>query len=801
MEYTLIQNADIGLIYYGVYHTGAELIDNSDMLCRVRRNYFQSGRRQKNKQMDTSYGQSVRYSYSIEPGKPLKWKKMTGTIQTERVIITNTGYYVESYDLDRKPFKRAYFTNEHRWTLTEYYSPLEKRTPYMTLTPSSDGNKPVIVKKTSSGSVEILYPFESGLDKSMTDQLNQLAGEPAVFCRTSSGNYYYCSYEEASKRTEVMNQMLEKEKQGDAPQPTETEVVPAFEVNTAALEETDMSEKENTESAEIQMTEPQLPMSSENAAEGDIAADLTSPPPAQEPGKGSETLSEESSSVQAEIEDNENMPDLSAESFSEETPDYNPDRSLCPFLKDCPYEFMNKMIIDSNGKQYFYFGDADEDKRNGFGRTAMSNGRTAYEGEYKDDKRDGIGIYYYRTGKLCYAGSWQQNKRSGLGVAFSSTDGSAFIGKWDNNESVGIGASFDKDGNLVYLGRTSEGKRDGTGITYSSEKETFFVGKYKNGEFLGVGTQFDMDGNMLYTGGYRGGVRIGKGTSYYIDGTVCYRGEWRNNAYNGEGTLYLPDGTIVKGEFKNGKANGQCTLTDREGRIIYTGTYANDLYNGMGRMYSEDGSYAEGRFVDGEPTGIFNEYDSKNSLIYCGEWNDMRRSGKGIEYSDGEKLYDGEFNNSLYEGRGKQYHNGELVYEGEFVHGVRCGSGVSYENGEISYIGMWKDGKCSGCGIVYEDGEPKYAGCFAEGMKEGRINVLSGDKVIRSCLYKNDELTYMCEYTQDGLLLYSGSMRNDTRSGMGCLLNISCEKEFEGIFKNGVPDKPMRVLEKEPPIT
>ncbi len=784
MEYTLIQNADIGLVYYGVYNTNAELIDSSDMLCKVRRNYFESGRRQKNRYNDSSYGQSVKCSFSIEAGKPLKWKKMTGNIQTERAIITDKGYYVESLDLDKKPYKKAYFDNEHNWTMTEYYSSFDKRTPYLTLTPSSDGNKPVIVKKTSKGEIEILYPFECALDKAMTEKLNIIAGEPEIFCRTGSGNFYFCGYSESVERKETMNKLIERESADYIPLPEDSNIVPAFEVNTDALSEADIPEKDHSENAETQslITAENTAISDVNSAEDESVEHEAEKKPVIVPG---------------ETADNENMPDLSAENFSEETPDYNPDRSMCSFFKDCPYEFINKMIIESDGKQYYYIGDTDDDKRSGFGRTAMSNGRTAYEGGYKNDSRDGVGVYYYRTGKLCYAGSWKENKRSGLGVAFSSADGSAFIGKWENNESVGIGASFDKNGDLVYLGRTTEGKRDGVGITYSSEKETFFVGKYKNGEFSGEGTQFDMKGNMLYTGGYRGGVRIGTGVSYNTDGSVCYRGEWRNNLYNGEGILSLPDGTKINGEFKSGKASGQCTLTDKEGRVIYKGTYANDLYNGMGRLFSEDGGYAEGRFVDGEPTGIFNEYNADNELVYCGEWNDMRRSGKGIEYRSGEKVYEGEFRDSKYSGNGREFENGELIYEGEFVHGVRCGSGISYKNGDICYIGMWKDNTYNGCGILYSDGEPRYAGQFTDGVREGRINEISSGRVLRSCIYKNDELVYMNEYSNDGLLIYSGSMRNDTRSGMGCLMNESCEKEFEGIFKNGLPDKPMRVLVKE----
>ena len=812
MDYSLIQNADKDLIYYGVYNTEAELLDGSDLLCAVRKSFFESGKRQKNRSSFNFYGEIYRSAYTMEENKPLKWKKLIGSKQSEKTVVSDNGYFVETLDLDRKPVKRTYYDNHHIWISTEYFSPTDRRIPTISLKPSTDGNKPVIIRRKSDGQTDILYPFEQVVEKALTDKLNIIDGEPQIFCRTSSGSFYFCTHSESEKRSEALKKLLEKEEDTDIEQNTGEEIIPAFEVNADALNEApavlEITEEniaaasdveEVTEEAEIVQEEDEENISSEPAEETVDEDEVTeTEESAISEHEPTELIPETFSpaAVPGETEDSDNVPDLSAESFSDETPEYIPNRPICAFMQDCPYEYINKMIIDSGGKQYYYFGDIADDKRSGNGRTAMSDGKTAYEGSYKDDKRDGFGVYYFKSGKLCYAGSWKQNRREGLGIAFSPSDGSAFIGKWQDNNSIGIGASFDKDGNLVYLGKTEDGKRSGTGITYSPEKDTFFVGKYKDGEFLGTGTQFDSDGNILYVGGYRGGIRTGKGTSYHADGTVCYRGEWKNNRYHGEGILYLSEGGTISGTFRNGRADGKCTLTDSSGRVIYTGSFANDIYNGTGRLFSEDGSYVEGRFVDGEPTGIFNEYDSEKQLVYCGEWNDMHRSGKGIEYKDGEKLYEGEFKNSLYDGDGKLYSEGRLIYSGGFVGGNKTAYGVEYNGSDIRYIGMWKDGLYSGCGILYDDGLPRYTGCFENGRREGRINEISEKSIIRKCVYKNDELIYMCEYSPNGLLLYYGNVKDGLRNGMGSLFNENCEKEFEGIFKNGEPEKTMQVFYK-----
>lgn len=775
MDYKLVQKADKELIYYGIYNTELEVQDGGDILCTVRKRYFETGKRQKNRSTFNILGELYRSSYNMEEGKPLKWKKLIGNQLAERVVVSNDGYFVESSDRERHPYKRAYYDNFHNLLRVEFYSYADRRNPICTVIPSSDGERSVLVRK-NDGMTDVLYPFEHVLDKELTQKLNIISGEPQIFCRTNSGSYYFCNEQEAVARQQALEKMLEREEADNMTDIAQEQVEPSFEVNTAAL---DMPEEKTTERPQTPITETVHP-------------ERTEP---DEPIKEETVSAEPAEEVIAEEQDIQ--PDLSIEAFADDTSEFAVQKAPCAFMEECPYENVDKLIIESGGRQYFYFGDIIDDKRSGSGRTAMYDGRTAYEGGYKDDKRDGFGVYYFKSGKLCYAGSWKQNRREGLGIAFSPNDGSAFIGRWHDNASVGIGASFDRDGRPVYFGKTKDGKRDGAGITYSAERDTFFVGKYKDGEFLGTGTQFDSEGNMLYVGGYRGNVRQGEGLSYNGDGSVCYKGEWKNNLYHGEGTLYLEDGCILKGTFRNGKAEGNCRLTDGLGRIIYSGSFANDMYNGTGRLFAEDGGYVEGRFVDGEPTGIFNEYDRDKQLIYCGEWTDMHRSGKGIEYKNGVKVYDGSFVNSVYEGSGKLYRDGQLIYSGGFTGGIRNGLGTEYNGDEVVYFGIWENNSYNGSGILYEGGIPRYAGSFENGKRQGRVNEIYNGKVKRKCIYRDDVLTYMCEYSEDGTIIYFGNVTDGKKSGMGCLYNDFCEKEFEGIFRNDVPEKPMQVFFKE----
>ena len=789
MDYNLIRNTDRELRYYGIYNTCLETTEG-DILCSVRRKYFETGEKQKNRSTFNIMGEVYRCTYNMEQGKPLKWKKLAGNKQSERLGIGAEGYFVETLNKDKRVYKRTYYDNDHNLLSVEFYN---GNSIMCTVTPSTDGEHPVLVIKKNSVT-EVLYPFEQVFDKELTERLNTAAGEPQIFCATSAGNMYFCTYEDCLKRKSALDKLLSSSEEEEA----DEEIVSDFEINSEKLDEKDIAPEDEllSPSDEPDTAVPVKPFDRMEEPEPVVKFDDIS----DEDEVLADNIKEEENAE--EIKESDELPsdekDIEVAPFTDDESEFALRKSPCPFTDSCPYEDVDKLVIESAGQRYFYFGDISDDKRSGFGRTAMSDGRTAYEGGYRDDKREGTGVYYFKSGKLCYAGSWKQNKRDGLGVAFSPDDGSAFIGKWSDNSCVGIGASFDKNGRLVYVGKTSDGKRSGAGVTYNAEMDTFFIGKYKDGEFLGTGTQFDSDGNMLYVGGYFNRMRTGIGTSYNYDGSVHYKGEWKNNLFHGDGILYLEDGCILRGSFREGKAYGKCRLTDGIGRVVYIGSFANDMYNGTGRLFSDDGGYVEGRFVDGEPTGIFNEYDRDRNLVYCGEWNDMRRSGKGIEYKNGEKIYDGCFENSVYKGTGKLYENGALVYSGEFVNGIRCGIGSSYKGEELEYFGEWKDNNYNGSGILYDGGIARFVGHFSDGKRTGRVNEMYNGRLFRACIFENDKMTYMCEFAEDGTLRYFGNTVDGNRNGMGCSLNEYSEKEFEGIFKNGVPEKPMQVFYYEP---
>ncbi len=89
------------------------------------------------------------------------------------------------------------------------------------------------------------------------------------------------------------------------------------------------------------------------------------------------------------------------------------------------------------------------------------------------------------------------------------------------------------------------------------------------------------------------------------------------------------------GEFKNGKPNGQGTLTFANGNK-YVGEFKDDKYNGPGTYTFANGNKYVGEFKDdkanGQGTYFFLADDQWKGDKYVGEWKDGKYNGQGIMF-------------------------------------------------------------------------------------------------------------------------------------------------------------------------
>lgn len=690
----------------------AELLLQDDVLQGIRGQFFATGKRQKNKITREFCNIISYYSYLLEQGKSLKWKRMVSGKLLERSCVNADGSYdVLVMDEFANLRKRISFDGQHNWCGLEYYGGLSK--PLLVL---SFQNGVLVMTRFDEFSAEVtvceLHEFDVRLENYGAEAFSSKF--ITAVCCTDRGYVTYSTPEQIKAIQEL------KKREGDG-----------FLMETLPVTAVGQDEETNDR--------------------GGITG------------------------------------------YSGCTDDQYDECVLSAV--GCPYKGNFKKVIKTDkDEKYFYFGEADGLKRQGYGITATSEGVPVYAGDYMADKRDGFGVYYYDTGEVCYMGHFEGNKRCRAGVSLSKDHGLLHVGSWSDDRPVGISSVFDDNGNLIFAGKLDNGVKTGPGFTYDNKTGRLFVAVFENDVYTGNGTLFDEAGRVSYTGGVLEFMKEGLGVEYNPDGSVRYRGNFAEDKYDGAGVLFFDDGSRVEGNFVNGKTQGVAREYDAKGFKLYEGAIVDGKYHGDGVKYLGHGGYIQGDFDGGQVTGVFSQFDADGALVYCGEFVDALYCGKGSLYADGCKLYEGEFKVGKYEGLGSLYFGDECVYKGEFLAGIRHGFGECYCEAVLQYVGYFSADMYSGLGMLYENGVLKFVGSFMNGQKHGRINEICDGAVIRECVFENDDLKYVREFQFPKMnLLYDGNVIAGERGGMGCEFSPFGEKKAEGIFAAGQLVNSMKV--------
>ena len=178
--------------------------------------------------------------------------------------------------------------------------------------------------------------------------------------------------------------------------------------------------------------------------------------------------------------------------------------------------------------------------------------------------------------------------------------GGKYVGEWKDGVYNRQGTYTFPDG-AIYIGEYKDGKWNGQG-SYTSGRGIKYVGEWQDGRRSGQGTWTTL-GGLKYVGEYKYDERNGLGTSYASDGTIVSQGIWAEGKFvrsapvqqvsvtspivatatelpitsssnlpacqgretaswsNCVGSNASSDGGSYVGEWKDGKRNGQGTIT------------------------------------------------------------------------------------------------------------------------------------------------------------------------------------------------------------------------------------------------
>ena len=145
----------------------------------------------------------------------------------------------------------------------------------------------------------------------------------------------------------------------------------------------------------------------------------------------------------------------------------------------------------------------------------------------------------------------------------------------------------DKDGDYMYYGEIS--KYDGTSqcgkgirVWLEGDSPAILIGWFRNGVFTGHGRNIFEKSLLYYEGDFYNFKFHGQGTFKHID-NESYTGQFRSGQQHGFGEQRFNDGRIYTGEFKDGKIHGK-------GKMEYTI-----------EQYRREGEWKNGR-MEGEQT-------------------------------------------------------------------------------------------------------------------------------------------------------------------------------------------------------
>lgn len=190
---------------------------------------------------------------------------------------------------------------------------------------------------------------------------------------------------------------------------------------------------------------------------------------------------------------------------------------------------------------------------------------------------------------------------------------------------------------------------------------------------------------------------------------------FRHNKYMGESKM------------KNGKPQGEGTITYARGGDVYIGLVKDGKPDGFGKMTTEFGDSYEGEWSYGQKNG-FGKYTSVHGNVYEGGWSKGSEHGKGKMMWESGMVYEGDYYKGRQHGHGNMTTN-FYVYEGSFVHGKMQGVGemrFKDRDGEV-VKGSWMNDSLRNGKVLYPDGD-EYVGELQDGFPhgQGKLTTASG---------------------------------------------------------------------------
>ena len=770
-----ISNDFSNLTYYAVYfskYDGNLLCQ--DLLSELRRDFFYNGQRLKNKVVREIDGVSYRYSYVLEKGVPLKWKKMAGYKLLEHSEANTDGsYQVITQDYSKNVSKITYYGTDHAWKKTEFFSP-GKKAPAAVLTPSGE-NSVLTMKEYDEKREEIQYAlFSCEIPRNITELnlLNSSAGVPSFFAQTNAGDFYYCKQEDVTRRNTVLEAIRSSNKQVVfTPERPQTEDMQAdraggFRVNPMAFDASDCGEEKESTPIPQPIAEDTKENDSYSWGAGSEHLEKYVLEEDAPEDKLAGTLPEEETPA-VQVEDDICQEDALHAEEQEEQPQAEEvvsSEALQPVIQEEP---------GTDAEEAYEYANICTDLPQDTAQSADLESMRLSPEERQRVRRYNVivkpiskNIYVgtdYAAGSLGEAGnSLQSETEESPAQAPDEPEQEPLDTSADAGQDFSDDCKYQCNGVMNGCPYQAQGKMV---IRVSPQESYYYFGNVTDGLREGQGRTTLQSGATAYEGGYVSDMRDGFGTYYYKTGKLCYVGKWKANKRHGTGVSFRPnDGTIHVGCWDEDIPVGMGSRFDKNGNLLFAGRWENGQRQGAGVTYhAQDGRIFVGQWVNDVLCGKGTEFDAQGNLLYTGGWENCMRNGFGTEYNEqGEVTYSGNWSKNMYDGEGTLHLQNKHTVKGSFVQGKINGQAAEFDEfGFKIYEGSWQDDVYHGEGCRFFKNGGRYQGNFVNGRPDG----------------------FLAGYDAQGRLVYIGEWEDDAFSGEGSYY-VEDEKVYEGSFRH-----------------
>lgn len=147
-----------------------------------------------------------------------------------------------------------------------------------------------------------------------------------------------------------------------------------------------------------------------------------------------------------------------------------------------------------------------------------------------------------------------------------------------------------------------------------------------------------MPSGDVFKGGFKNDLRHGSGICRFTNGCI-YKGEWRDGKPQGQGIFFSPPGEFVEGRFEGWRiSDGQVKILFSNGEF-YMGNFKDDARHGVGSMFYKNGDIYEGEWdhdkrckyskltmTDGSTIHAKFGEDKDNDVVYEVTYDDKDRN-------------------------------------------------------------------------------------------------------------------------------------------------------------------------------